>query len=234
MLKKLLVTIPVIVVGLLALLLLAGCGEEKKVEQPQLQDLANMSTSTEDGLNQRLDDLKKMEMTVEMVEDGKSSGKWTQKDNNWRRDDANDKTSYMIYNDQQKKTWVVNGDTAIESSGADNSGTSFNPATMLSAFAYLPSTNRSGDTWEFNMPGSGKLTIEFKGPEGLPSLMTEEDTSGKKTVTEFKYTNVGNVPASMFELPSSVKVMSGNSNGTSTIMVPPGGTGTSSSSMMNP
>ncbi len=231
--KKLLVTIPVIVVGLLALLLLAGCGEEKKVEQPQLQDLANMSTSTEDGLNKRLDDLKKMEMTVEMVADGQSSGKWTQKDNNWRWDDASDKTSYMIYNDQQKKTWVVNGDTAVESSGADNSGASFNPATMLSAFAYLPSTNRSGDTWEYNMPGAGKLTIEFKGPEGLPSLMTEEDTSGKKTVTEFRYTNVGNVKASMFELPSNVKVMSGDSYGTNTVMVPDG-TGTSSSSMMNP
>ncbi|MHB1325454.1 MAG: hypothetical protein ACYDGS_06740 [Thermoleophilia bacterium] len=231
MLKKLLVTIPVIIVGLLALLLLAGCGDEKKADQPQLQDLVNTSTSTEDGLNKRLDDLKKMEMTVEMVEDGKSSGKWTQKDNNWRWDDANDKASYMIYNDQQKKSWVVNGDTAVESSGADNPGTSFNPATMLSAFAYLPSTNQSGDTWEFNLPGAGKLTMEFKGPEGLPSLMTQEDTSGKKTVTEFKYTNVGNVKASMFEMPGNVKMMSGP--GTNTIMVP-GGTGTSSSSMMNP
>jgi len=144
---------------------------------------------------------------------------------------ANDKASYMIYNDQQKKSWVVNGDTAVESSGADNPGTSFNPATMLSAFAYLPSTNQSGDTWEFNLPGAGKLTMEFKGPEGLPSLMTQEDTSGKKTVTEFKYTNVGNVKASMFEMPGNVKMMSGP--GTNTIMVP-GGTGTSSSSMMNP
>ncbi len=231
MLKKLLVIISVIVVGLLALLLLAGCGEEKKAEQPRLQDLANMSTSTEDGLNKRLDDLRKMEMTIETIADGTSSGKWSQKDKNWRWDDANDATSYMIYNDQQKKTWVVNGDTAIESSGADNPSINFNPATMLSAFAYLPSTNRSGDTWEFNMPGSGKLTMEFKGPEGLPSMMTEEDASGKKTVTEFKYTNVGNVQASMFEMPGNVKMMSGP--GTSTIMVP-GGTGTSSSTMMMP
>lgn len=229
--KKLLVTIPVIVVGLLALLLLTGCGEETKVETPQVEDIANMPTGMEDGLSKRLDDLKKMDMTVEMIADGQSSGKWTQKGNNWRWDDANDKTSFMIYNDQQKKTWVVNGDTAIESSGADSSGAAFNPATILSAFAYLPSTNRSGDNWEYNMPGSGKLTIEFKGPQGLPSTMSEEDTSGKKTVTEFKYTNVGNVPASMFELPGNVTMMSGD--GTNNIMVP-GGTGTSSSTMMNP
>ena len=89
-----------------------------------------------------------------------------QKDKNWRWDDANDATSYMIYNDQQKKTWVVNGDTAIESSGADNPSINFNPATMLSAFAYLPSTNRSGDTWEFNMPGIGKVDHGVQGPGG--------------------------------------------------------------------
>jgi len=229
--KQLVVTISVAVAGFLALLLWTGCGDEKKVEQPLLPEIPSDVSSAGDSMDKRIEELKKMEMTVEIIEDGKSTGKWSQKDNNWRWDDANDKASYMIYNDQQKKSWVVNGDTAVESSGADNPGSSFNPATMLSAFAYLPSTNQSGDTWEFNMPGAGKLTMEFKGPEGLPSMMTQEDTSGKKTVTEFKYTNVGNVKASMFEMPSNVKMMSGP--GTNTIMVP-GGTGTTSSSMMNP
>lgn len=142
-------------------------------------------------------------MTVEIVENGKSQGKWTQgSDGSWRYQ-GNDGTIF-IYNATQKKSWLVNGNTAYESPVAEASYEAFNPAMMLTAFSYLPQTGGSGDVREFGEPGQGKITIEFKGPNGLPSKVTEVDKQGKTTVTEFNYSDVGSVPESDFELPSGV------------------------------
>ena len=226
---KLMVTFIVAALGMTGLMLLGGCGGDSSSQQPQASGPA--ANNSGDTLDQRIEALKKMEMTVEMIENGKSSGKWSQKAGSWRWDDPTDKTSYMIYNNQKKKTWVVNGDTATETSGESESLIAgYNPALVMSIYSMMPRTGGSGDTWEFSIPGAGKLTMEMNGPNGLPTKMTDEDAqTGKTTVTEFVYSNVGNVPDSMFELPANVKVTAVDSSG-----ITPGGTSTrgSGTSMM--
>ncbi len=225
--KRFLLKILLVVAGLLALSLLAGCGGDTKVEQPQAPDVAGMMNGSGDSLDVRIENLKKKEMTVEMITDGQSGGKWTQKDGSWRYDDPSDKTSYVIYNAQKKKTWVVNGNTAIESSGdSAQLYAGMNPAMMLGVYSMMPKTGGTDNNWEFSIPGVGKMTMEMNGPDGLPSKMSSEDAStGKTTVTEFVFTNVGNIPSSTFDLPSNVTVTQSGS-GTSTGMMP-GGTSTS-------
>ena len=203
--KKLLMLGAAILAGVAILVAAAGCGGSD--QQQQAQNLLNAATSAANGssnaLSQQLDALKKTAMTVEIVENGKSQGKWTQgSDGSWRyQSDSTD----VIYNASQKKTWVIDGNTAMESSIPEASYEAFNPATMLAAFAYFPQTGGSGDVREYNT-GTMKLTIEFKGPNGLPSKYTEVDSQGKTTETDFNYSDVGNVPSSDFELPSGVSV----------------------------
>jgi hypothetical protein len=227
---KLMATIVVAVFGLMAMLLGAGCGGETKVEQPQVPDVPGVNANGDDTLDKRIEELKKLEMTVEIVEDGKSTSKWTQKNGSWRYDDPNDKTSYIIYNNQKQKTWVVSGDQATETSGSSEASyAGFSPAMIMSVYAMMPRTGGTDDTWEYNIPGAGKLSMEMKGPQGLPSKMVVEDAqTGKTNVTEFKYTNVGSVQDSTFELPANVQItpVSGGSTypgGTSTGMMPSGG-----------
>ncbi len=200
----------VILAGLAALAALTGCGGSS---QPQAQNLpagvtsplANPGNNSQGALSQQIDALKKMAMTVEIVENGKSEGKWTQgADGSWRYQGSDG--TIFIYNAAQKKSWLVNGNSAYESPVAEASYAAFNPAMMLTAFAYLPQTGGSGDVREYSEPGQGKITIEFKGPNGLPSKVTNVDKQGKTTVTEFNYSDVGSVPESDFELPSGVSV----------------------------
>lgn len=197
---------------LLAALIWAGCGDSK-VDTQALEDLAKLPdtlTNMEanmDTMTKKMDDLSKKELTVETIENGKSTSKWSQKDGSWRYDDPNDSTSYTIYNKQKNKTWTVSSKTAIESSdNNDMAAIGYNPASMLGIYALVPKTGGSEDMWEFKM-GADAIIMEFKGPDGLPSKVSVS-SSGKETVTEFKYTNVGSVNSSIFELPSDVQVTS--------------------------
>ena len=47
--------------------------------------------------------------------------------------------------------------------------------------------------------------VEFYGPEGLPSKMVLDNQGGRTNTLTFEYTQLGEVPESLFELPSSVK-----------------------------
>ena len=229
-----------VLAGLVVIFVATGCGDDKpKVE---IQSPNQMMNGADQGdFNKKLDELKKAEMTVEVIQNGDSSGKWSQNSSgSWRWEDANDTTSYVIYNADKKKTWVVNDDTAIESTDTSQSQSyaGFNPALMMSSFAamtYMPHTGGSDDTWEWEIPGTGKLTIEFKGPNGLVTRVIDEDSSTKKTdTTEFVYSNVGSVSSSLFELPSNITVTTmdnystGGMSGSSTNMMP-GGAGDGSS-----
>ncbi|MFA6002046.1 MAG: hypothetical protein WC828_08055 [Thermoleophilia bacterium] len=215
---------------LMAAIAWTGCGGDK-IDTQALEDLSNLpDTLTQmeanmDTMSKKMDALSKKELTVEVVEDGKTTSKWSQKDGSWRFDDPTDPTEYIIYNKQKNKTWSVSGKTAVEFSGAnDMAALGYNPATMLGLYALIPKTGGSDDVWEFKM-GSDAITIEFKGPDGLPSKVTST-SSGKTTVTEFKYSNVGSVSSSIFELPADVQVTSVESSvggdGSANVTVPNG------------
>lgn len=232
MIKKLLILGTLIAAGVLALPVWAGCGGNDNTQQAQevnqVQTSAAASSEATDTLSKLIDELKKAEMTVEVINNGKNQGKWSQnKEGSWRWENE-DKSVIAIYNAQQQKFWTINGNTAYEETSTTEAPyDAYNPVTMLSGFAYLPRTGGSDDTWEFDLPQLGKLTIEFKGPQGLPTKMVSEDhTTGKTDVTEFIYTDVGSVPSSTFELPSGVTVVTRNSAGgygSSSVTVPGGG-----------
>lgn len=215
---------------LMAAIAWTGCGTDK-VDTQALEDLAKLpDTLTQmeanmETMSKKMEALAKQEMTVEVVEDGKTTSKWSQKDGSWRYDDPSNAKSYTIYNKEKNKTWSVDDKTAVEFSGAnDMAALGYNPATMLSLYALMPKTGGSDDVWEFKM-GGDEIIIEFKGPDGFPSKVTST-SSGKTTVTEFKYSNVGSVKSSIFDLPSDVKVTSIDSSGsgsTNSVTVPDGG-----------
>lgn len=199
---------------LLALLVWTGCGNDTTKAVEELKNLPDTLTQMEQNMqqmSQKVDQFKSMEFTVEVVEDGKTTSKWTQKDGSWRYDNPSDPTSYTIYNKKQNKTWIVSGNTAVESSGdTDLASAMYNPVTALAVFALAPKTGGSDDVWELGF-GGDSITIEFKGPEGLPTKMTSV-SSGDTNVTEYKYSNVGSVKDSTFELPSNVQVTNAGSN----------------------
>lgn len=212
MTKMLLRTAAIGAACLLAAIAWTGCGEDK-IDTQAIEDLAKLpDTLTQmeanmETMSRKMDDLSKKELTVEVVEDGKTTSKWSQKDGSWRYDDPSDPTSYIIYNKQKDKTWSVDDKTAVEYSGANElAALGFNPATMLGIYALMPKTGGSEDVWEFKM-GSDEIIIEFKGPDGLPSKVSST-SSGKKTTTEFKYSNIESVSSSIFELPADVQVTS--------------------------
>lgn len=235
MAKRAATILAIITAGLL-LVLAVGCGEDKpKVEvQTPGEALENATSAAEADLNKKIEELKKEEMTVEIISDGQSAGKWSQDGKgSWRLDDAYSTDTYTIYNNQQKKGWHVTGNTAVEYTDPsmlqmyEASG----PLTLLgaySAFAVMPRTGGSDDVWEWNVPSVGKLTVEFKGPNGVISKIVSEDaTTGERSELEFRYSNVGDVPPSTFELPSNVTVQTydtGTGGGTSTSLYP-GGSG---------
>lgn len=203
---------------------LAGCGDEKKTEETLPVEQIAAPTGG-DNLSSQIEGLKSQEMTVEVVSNGKTTVKWSQKEGSWRWEDPSSIDKYIIFNAKKNKLWEVSGNTATEldtSMSAQFMG--FSPESLLKMYSMLPATNRTGDTWEFNIPGQGGLTIEFKGPQGLPSKMVTSDAStGKTDVTEFKYSNVGSVPDSLFELPAGVTATPGSGYGSGIQTVPGGG-----------
>ena len=211
--------------GLLALLVWTGCGNDTTKAVEELKNLPDTLTQIQqnmDQMSQKVDQFKSMEFTVETIEDGKTTTKWTQKNGSWRYDSPTDPTSYTIYNKQKNKTWIVSGDTAIESSGdTDLAAAIYNPVTALAVFALAPKTGGSDDVWQLGF-GGDSITIEFKGPEGLPTKLTSV-SSGDTKVTEYKYSNVGSVKDSTFDLPSNVKVTVSNNDGTVTVPTAPSG-----------
>lgn len=222
--------IPLLVMAtfFLATLAIAGCGGEEKVETKAQGEVVQFTTPAipEGDLTQLFEQLKKNEMTVEIVDNGQTRGKWSQNsEGSWRLDDPDDPSTYTIYNAPMMKGWQVTGNTAIE----------LNPATAqiyqatgplaamgsYIAFAGFPRTSTSADVWEWtSVPNLGSLRIEFKGPGGLISKITSETPTAGKSEIDFNYSNVDDVPDSTFELPAGVQVAPAP-----TLPAVPGGTG---------
>lgn len=207
----------ILIVLLTAIFLLPGCGDDSgdQAKSTDMPSVPLMEEGGEGSLSDRIDALKELEMTVEVIDNGKSVVIWSQKQGNWRWDDPQDKNTYVIHNASLNKTWSVTGETAVELSGSQlPQYMGMSPASMLGIYAALPATSRTDDTWELNLPGKGSIIIEFKGPEELPTRMTSTDaTAGKTDVIEFKYSNVGAVPDSLFELPAGVQVQQAPAGG---------------------
>lgn len=203
---------------------LAGCGDEKKTEEVLPVEQISAPTGGE-NVSSQIEGLKSQEMTVEVISNGKTNVIWSQKEGSWRWEDPANKDKYIIFNAKKNKMWDVSGNTATEldtSMSAQYVGMS--PESLLKMYSMLPATNRTGDTWEFNVPGQGKMTIEFKGPQGLPTkLVTTDASTGKTDIVEFKYSNVGSVSDSLFELPAGVTVTPGNGYGGGIPTVPGSG-----------
>lgn len=132
---------------------------------------------------------------------------WSSKQGNWRWQDPNDESSYVIYNKDKDTLWVVEGNTAQELPATGAEGMAWwgqNPAALITAFTEMSYGDVVDDVWEAQFP-MGTITIELKGPEGLPSKMTVEQ-DGDTEVMEFIYSDVGSVSDSLFELPANVSV----------------------------
>ncbi|MHB0866735.1 MAG: hypothetical protein ACYC6B_04095 [Thermoleophilia bacterium] len=232
MIRKLMTIATIFALTLLLMTGAAGCGDSDTPTVPEVSipTMPGTPSDAQDDLAKRIDALKQKEMTVEVIDNGKSLGKWSQDGKgSWRSDDPDTTTSYTIYNADKKKGWSVNGKSATEiDPNFMQAYEMSSPLLLLSAYASfsnIPRTGGSDDTWEWNVAGMGSLKIEFKGPEGLISKIISDDSTSGSTVLEFTYTNVGKVSASLFELPGDVTVDSSGLSGlsgTSTRAMPSG------------
>ncbi len=218
--KKMLMAGAVVLTGV-ALVAAAGCGSSTpQAQNPPKTPASSPGSGGSNTFSQQIDALKKTAMTVTETQNGKITGKWTQgSDGSWRWDaEDGSSNSVIIFNASQNKTWTIDGNTATESTLPATAYEGFNPAMMLAVFAYVPGTG-SGDTREYSANGS-KLTVELKGPNGLPSKATSVDASNT-TVWTFDYSSV---PSSTFDLPSgmTVQTVPGLSGG-GTDTIPGGG-----------
>ncbi len=199
-----------------ALAVLAGCGgdDSSTTADDQAGDggaassaASGSSSGGDSDFERRLAELESMEATITVKSDGKVESIWTSKGTNWRWDDPEDENSYVIYRGDENKFWVVDGNTASEYSTGGSESQAWmgkNPAAMITAFTEFSFGDIKDDVWEARFP-MGSITIEFKGPEGLPTKMTV-DSDGDVQVVEFEYTNIGSVSDDLFELPSDVTV----------------------------
>lgn len=216
--KKIMLIITAALTCILLMLSVSACGEDND-EATSADDAADNSDVTSDitadaDFEQRMEELKSKELTVELIQDGETLSKWSQDGKgSWRVEDTTSADgSYIIYNAAENKGWTVSGTTAVE---LDTENMELyelsSPIVAMEAFGtytMMPGTSISDDTWEWEVPGVGKVKIEFKGPDNLVSKIESEDSQTGSSVLEFKYSNVGNVPESTFELPSGVTVQS--------------------------
>lgn len=205
------------IVASLCLLLaawLSACGGDEAVStDTQLDEPVTTETDSTNGnggdSNNRFDELADIEATVEVIVNGESTVIWSQKDGNWRWQDPQDPESYVIYNDEAGKLWVVNNKVATESdeAGEDSMYWGMGPSGMLGMYTMLPGGTMNDDTYEINVPGEGKIVVEFKGPQGLPSKFSTIDASGNAEESiVFEYTDVGNVSDDLFVLAADVTI----------------------------
>lgn len=206
-------TLRLIMIAGMCLLLVAwlsACGDEDVSTDTQLDEPVTTETSSSDSGN-RFDALADIEATVEVTVNGESTVIWSQKAGSWRWQDPSDPGNYVIYNAEQGKLWMVDDKVATESdqAGEDSTYWGMGPSGMLGMYTMLPGGNMTDDTYEINVPGEGKVIIEFKGPEGLPSKFGTYDAAGNEEESiVFTYTDVGDVSDDLFVLPEDVTVES--------------------------
>lgn len=204
-------TVRLLLMAVMCLLLVAwfsACGDEEVSTDTQLDEQVDTETTAPDS-GDRFDELANIEATVAVTVNGQNSVVWSQKDGSWRWQDPSDPENYVIYNAEQGKLWVVNDKGATESdqAGEESMYWGMGPSGMLSMYTMLPGGTMTDDTYEINVPGEGRIVVEFKGPEGLPSRFGIYDAANNEEESIiFTYTDVGNVSDDLFVLPADVTV----------------------------
>ncbi|GBE57840.1 hypothetical protein BMS3Abin01_00766 [bacterium BMS3Abin01] len=187
----------VIVPVLLALMAWAGCGGQDTVTRTYK---ATQPRDIESVLN----DLDNLQATVEVSQNGQTIVTWSQKDGSWRWQDPDDPDHYVIYNADMGTAWEVQGGSASVVTGTEGLWKAKNPSSFMRNYT-LSSGPISGEKVEIKYP-FGIITVEFLGPKNLPSKMVIEEEGVETKVLEYTYTDIDDVPDSMFELPPDVVI----------------------------
>lgn len=192
---------------------LSACGDEETdtSTDDQAGDTQTAPDDREPSPSDPFDAVAELEATVTVTVNGQTTVIWSQKDENWRWQDPDNQESYVIYNAEEGKLWVVDDKVAQESDQAGENSIYWaqSPAGMLGMFTIVPGGIYEGDTYTHDVDNDGNVdvVIEFKGPEGLPSsfISYAPDGSEEDSIT-FEYTDVGNVSDDLFVLPADVTI----------------------------
>ncbi len=187
----------IIVPILLALMSWAGCGGQDVVTR-------TFKATPPRDIKSVLNDFDNLEATIEVSQNGQTIVIWSQKNGNWRWQDPADPDHYVIYNASMGTAWEVQGGSASVITGTEGLWKAKSPSSFMRNYA-LTSGTITGKTIEIRYP-FGMITFEFLGPKNLPSKMVIEEENVETKVLEYTYTNVDDVPDSMFELPPDVVI----------------------------
>jgi hypothetical protein len=214
---------PAVVAIILLAFLISGCTtfQKQKVEksstssdtQKEDKDLRSSSSATsclkpEVDFNEKLNELEKTPMVVEVYVDGEKEGTWAQKENSWRFEDPKG-MSVAIYRGNDRAFFLVDMEekTALKIEGGSEKYQEdyqvFNPSTLIKDYKEYP-FKLSGEKLMAEVDNV-KVVVSFKGPDELISEIEVYKGSGFQII-EFKYLKVGDVPESLFEVPPEVKV----------------------------
>lgn len=186
-------------------------GEKSKVEKTKEKSVSTSPASClkpEANFNEKLDELKKTPMVVEIYIDGKKEGTWIQKENSWRFEDPKGK-SIAIYRGKDRTFYLIDMEekTALKIEGEAKKYQEdyqvFKPSALIKTYQDYPWTY-SNNALIAEAEGL-KVVVLFENSTGLINKVEIRKGSGSQVI-EFKYLKVNDVPESLFEVPPGVKV----------------------------
>lgn len=191
----------IICTGILVVFALAGCGGDSTTTK------SGSTSSGGQGGNaavrtdyQWTEIFEQMEATVEVTATDGIHFTYSQKNGNWRwKNEAVDMTE--VYNKALNVTWTVIGGRVTDTPG-DGGGPDLSPMLVFAPLEFTVPDSRSGNVLTYEITGGGKATVELNGPNELPSKLTIDTPPAGPRVIDFKYSNVGSVPDSLFQRPA--------------------------------
>jgi hypothetical protein len=214
-------TFPALIIALLFIFFISGCtfykkqkaektGKESEAEKAKeaTSSLSASCLKPEVNFNEKLDELEKTPMVVEIYVDRKKEGTWTQKGNNWRFEDPKGK-SIAIYRGEDGIFYLIDMEekTALKIEGSSEKYQEdyqvFKPSALIETYQDYPWTY--SDNMLIAEAEDVKVVILFESSSGLINKVEIRKGSGSQVI-EFKYLKVDDVPESLFQVPPGVKV----------------------------